>query len=227
MSEPATICIVDDDEAIRLVFGRTLTEAGYKVVECKDGAEALELVARQEPSLILLDVDMPRVDGWNTLAGLRQRGCKRPILMITHIDDVPARVHGLESGADDYLGKPCSPAELLARVRALLRRFPPPASPKLRWRDVEIDLTSSTATKAGQPLRLTRTDYALLRLMHEQRGRPVPRETILKEIWDGKSDASHALDTHLWRLRKKLGDTDELHQWIRNVAGVGYLMAEE
>lgn len=222
----AKIWIIDDDPSVRLVFTQALADAGYSVSECEDGARALERLETERPDLFVLDVEMPRMDGWQTLAELRRRGCLQPVLMITRVNDVNSRVRGLEIGADDYIGKPCSAIELVARVAALLRRAPAhvPATPEpLALGDVVIDLQRKTATRAGEPLRLTRTDFALLELLHEQRGVPVSRETILKRIWDGRSGNSHALDTHLWRLRRKLGDSGE-DGWIRNLPGIGYVM---
>ena len=220
------IWIVDDDPSIRLVFSRALTDAGHRVTECEDGLQAVERLRTETPGLVILDVEMPRLDGWGTLEELRRRGFTQPVLMLTHVNDVNSRVRGLEAGADDYLGKPCSVAELLARVRALLRRAGSrtKAGAKLRFGDVRIDLEEKTATRAGAPLRLTRTDFALLALLHENRGKPMAREVILSRLWGGQAVNSHALETHLWRLRKKLGDDGEGSPWIQNVSGIGYCM---
>lgn len=222
------IWIVDDDPNVRLVFRQALSGAGYDITECEDGQAALERLGSVRPAMFVLDVEMPRLDGWGTLAALRERGCTQPVLMITRVNDVTSRVRGLELGADDYIGKPCSAVELVARVGALLRRAAKdaPTGGPLVFGDVSIDLERKSATKAGQALRLTRTDYALLSLLHEERGKPVSRETILKRVWDGRSGNSHALDTHLWRLRRKLGDSGE-DGWIRNQPGIGYVMVTQ
>lgn len=232
MANSLQIWIVDDDATLRHVFDRTLTTAGYGVVECVDGVEALERLKTATPDLIILDVDMPRLDGWATLAELRHRGCTRPVLMMTAAGAVEARVRGLELGADDYLVKPCAPAEFLARVRALIRRVGPAAGDAaeesiLCLGEARIDLAAKLATKDGVPLRLTKTDYALLALLHEHAGQPVTRAEILHRVWGDSSPGeqnSHALDTHLWRLRKKVGDTTDVPQWIRNVPGIGYTL---
>lgn len=228
------IWIVDDDAAVRLVYHRVLTEAGYAVADCADGVAALERLERERPDLIVLDVEMPRLDGWATLAELRKRRCDQPVLMMTRVEDVASRVRGLEAGADDYLGKPCGAPEFLARVRALLRRAGivsmkagKDEANAVRLGKSVIDLETKTAVKDNAPLRLTRTDYALLELLHEHAGEPVTREMILERVWPGQArnaQGSHALDTHLWRLRKKIGDTTDVPQWIRNVPGVGYVM---
>lgn len=222
------IWIVDDDVAVRLAYNRTLAVAGYAVMECTDGADLLEKLKGGMPDLIILDVEMPRLDGWGALAELRRRNVPCPVLMLTHVNEIASRVRGLDLGADDYIGKPCSPHELVARVRALLRRASRAALEAnpglLRLGDVTIDLTGKTAAKAGAPLRLTRTDFVLLELLNARRGKPVSREVILHEVWGGKSRGSHALDTHLWRLRKKIGDTGEVSPWIQNVPGIGYVL---
>jgi two-component system, OmpR family, response regulator MprA len=186
----------------------------------------LERLKLEEPMLIILDVDMPGLDGWRTLAELRRGGCTQPVLMFTHAEDTDSKVRFLQAGADDYIGKSADSRELLARIGALLRRAGPPPGKitPLVFGDLRIDLEHRTATKGSAPMKLTRTDYALLRLLRANEGRPVSREQIIATIWGGKSGNSHALDTHLWRLRKKLGDTAEEPRLIHNVAGIGYVM---
>ena len=221
------IWIIDDSPEIRYVFRRTLLEVGYQVAEWADGYEALQQLRNDSPDLIILDVTMPKIDGWKTLRELRQRGYTQPVLMITAISDVDSRVRGLDNGADDYVAKPCEISELLARVAALLRRAPPVSKTKgevLQLGDAHIDLGARTATKAKQELKLTRTDYLLLSLLNEHRGKPVSRDLILQRVWEGQAGGSHAFDTHIWRLRRKLGDTTDEPRWIRNVPGIGYVL---
>lgn len=222
-----TILVVDDDPVIRSLFVQALTGAGFDTVESEDGMDALERANAQTPALIVLDVEMPRMNGWKTLAELRRRGCTQPILMITHVNDVDSRVHGLETGADDYIGKPCLPTELIARVRALLRRSPLASSRRLRFGDIVVDLDGKKAERAGQPLRITRTEFALLELLFRNAGKPVSREAMLEHLWGARSGTSHTIDTHLWRLRKKLGDAGDTPRWIQNVAGFGYVLSPE
>ena len=227
MTPAPEIWIVDDEPDARAIFGRALSDGGYRIATFRDGAEVLDRFRTEAPALLLLDVGMPGLSGWDTLKEWRRRGGTQPVLMITASNDVDSRVRGLENGADDYLGKPCSPAEVLARVRALLRRVPrarPAETKPLRLGAVTVDLEKKTALKAGGPLRLTRTDYALLTLLAETPGKPVSRELILQRVWDGHSGGSHALDTHLWRLRKKLGDTGEGPPLIQNLPGIGYVL---
>ena len=198
------------------------------MAECADGAAALDWLRGHLAHVVLLDVDMPGVDGWHTLAELRRRGFTQPVLMVTHVDDPDSRIKGLDTGADDYIGKPCSVPELLARVRAVLRRAPPrPASALLRLGPNHIDLAAFRAERDGRPLRLSRTDYALLALLHAHAGRPVARELVLQRIWAGASGSSHALDTHVWRLRRKLADAADPPRWLRSVPGVGYSLHPE
>ncbi len=234
MKLPPQIWLVDDDADLRAVYQRVLSGAGYGVVHFADGTEALAGLDTDTPDLIVLDVDMPRLDGWGTIEELRRRGCSSPVLMMTGFDSVEARVRGLKLGADDYLGKLCATTEFLARVYALLRRAGmhtggATAKPAelLRLGATTVDLAAKTATKAGAPLRLTKTDYALLALLNDHAGKPVTREEILRSIWPGSAtgvQSSHALDTHLWRLRKKIGDAADGSQRIRNVPGIGYVM---
>ena len=227
MASTPKIWIVDDSPEIRFVFRRTLMDGGYEVFEWGNGFDALEQLRDGSPDLIILDVSMPQMDGWKTLRELRQRGYAQPVLMITAVNDVDSRVRGLDNGADDYVGKPCDGHELLARVGALLRRAPPASTVNgriLQLGDARIDLAARTATKAKKDLKLTRTDYLLLTLLNEHRGTPVSRDLILQRVWEGQAGGSHAFDTHIWRLRRKLGDSSEEPRWIRNVPGIGYVL---
>ena len=227
MTPVPEILIVDDDEAIRTVFGRALRTAGFGVAECADGIAAIERWQSVPPALILLDVEMPRMNGWKTLAELRRLGCMQPILMVTNVNHVDARVQGLETGADDYLGKPCDAQELVARVRALIRRASRPPveiSAVLHFGDLEVDLVKKTAQRGDTAVALTATDFKLLSLLWEHLGEPVSRELIVERVWGMRANAAHALETHLWRLRKKLGEAGDQTSWIRNLPGIGYVL---
>ncbi|HZZ20415.1 MAG TPA: response regulator transcription factor [Opitutaceae bacterium] len=224
------IWLVDDDPDVRFIFERTLATAGFRVSAFEDGEAALAQLKTINPALVVLDVNMPGFDGWKTLRELRRRSYSNPILMLTSVDDPDSRVRGLDAGADDYLGKPCTHAEFLARVRALLRRVPHkrlPPSHFLNFGGITVDLEAKTATRNGAPVRLTRTDYSLLTVLWEQIGKAVPRDKILGRVWEGQGGGSHALDTHLWRLRKKLGDDSDPPEWIQSQAGVGYRLSPD
>lgn len=226
MTAKAKILLVDDNAEVRSLFRRVLVAEEFRVIECDDGIDALKVVQAEAPALIILDVEMPRQNGWKTLAQLREGGATQPVLMLTHVNDVNSRIHGLEAGADDYLGKPCDPAELLARVRALLRRVPAPrAKPtRLHLGDVQIDLAQKTASRDGKPVQLTRTEYKLIEILVQHAGRPVSRELLLERLWGSSSGQSHTVDTHLWRLRKKIGDNRTDARSIRNLPGIGYVL---
>lgn len=226
-AKAAKILVVDDDRAVRALFTSVLVNAGYEVAESGDGMDALERVQREKPDLILLDVDMPRLNGRKTLVELRRRGCAQPVLMITHLNDVDARVGGLEDGADDYLGKPCVPAELLARVRALLRRAGGRVGGRMKFGDLVIDLERKTAMRDGKAVRFTRTEFALLELLRRHAGKPVSRQLMIEHIWGTRTMETHTIDTHLWRLRRKLGDVGGEARWLRNAPGIGYVLAAE
>lgn len=222
------ILVVDDEASVRLVLNRFLTAAHFRVIECRDGVEAIEQMQREKPAIVLLDVEMPRLDGWKTLKELRQRGCRVPVLMLTKLDNVAARVKGLEGGADDYVGKPYDLIELLARIKALLRRSRTslPAPLQLQFGELVVDLERKSARRGVETVKLTRTEYALLELLAQHRGKPVARDFVHQRVW-GVAEApnSHTLDTHLWRLRKKIGDTGREPRWIRNLPGIGYVLA--
>ncbi len=223
--EGPKILVVDDEEAQRCACTLALQKAGYRVVQATDGLDALDAAARERPDCILLDVDMPRLDGWRALEQLRARGVTTPVLMLTGLVDINSRVRGLGAGADDYLGKPCDHRELLARVHALLRRAQP-ARPVLvlNFGPLRIDVEQRFVTiAAGTPPALTRTEFALLELLARHAGRTVPRETILDDVWGYAPDTvTRTVETHIWRLRRKLGDDAAQPRWIRTVQGAGY-----
>jgi DNA-binding response OmpR family regulator len=225
----ARLLLVEDDEPLRNVSAEYLRAAGFRVLEASDGVQALELWQRESPDLILLDVTMPRLNGWQTLEKIRFRGGRQPVLMLTGLVSVDDRVKGLGAGADDYLGKPCDVRELIARINALLRRTDTASAGAtvLRLGEHVIDLVAHTATTAGQPLALTRTEFAILDLLARHAGRPVSRETILDGVWGyTHRPNTRTVETHLWRLRKKLGDRADEPRWIQT-AGGGYRLAAE
>lgn len=229
MSVGHKILLVDDEARVRAGFRRALTGAGYHILECENGVEALTRIERERPALVILDVNMPQLNGWQTLTELRRRGSKQLVLMMTEFNDLDSRVHGLDRGADDYMGKPFEASELRARVRALLRRAPAAlASPDpLRFGELVVDLESKSAHRGTEPVRFTRTEYALLELFRRHAGRPVSREVMLEAMWGTRSGNSNTIATHLWRLRKKLGEDGDQGRWIKNLPGIGYVMTDD
>jgi two-component system response regulator MprA len=224
------ILLADDDVAVREGLGRLLRFEGYETVLAGDGRTAVELV-RDGPDLVLMDVTMPQLDGLAATRRIRASGCTVPILMITGRNAVGDRIVALDNGADDYLTKPFDAEELLARVRALLRRSPRPFVPhqpgpaeQLSFQDVAIDLRSRTVTRGGRPLDLTRTEYGLLEYLMRHPAKVLSRAQILKEVWGFDFEpASNTLDVYVMYLRRKLESRGE-PRLIQTVRGLGYTL---
>jgi DNA-binding response OmpR family regulator len=198
------------------------------VIEAVDGQAGLDLALSEKPALVILDVGLPTLDGFEVCRQLRLLEVDTPILMLTSRSQLSDRVRGLNSGADDYLAKPFEVSELLARINALLRRHRRVKDEilVLELGDIHIDLEKKSATQAGRSLSLTKTDYALLGLLARNAGQPVSREKMLDVVWGyTRFPTTRAVDTHIWRLRKKLGDAGEDPRWIKRVQGQGYALA--
>lgn len=222
------ILIVEDEAPVRNILTRCLELAGFRVLQGTDGEMGLDTALREMPDLLILDVDLPKLDGVTVCARLRERSFTPPILMLTGKSKVEDRVAGLNAGADDYLGKPFAADEFLARVNALLRRrhHAGKAPAILQIGDTRIDLDEKTATRSAHPLDLTKTEFALLALLAAHAGKPVSRETILNEVWGyTRPPVTRTVDTHIWRLRKKIGDEGESSRWIKQVHGQGYCLS--
>jgi two-component system, OmpR family, response regulator MprA len=217
------LLVVDDDPDIRDSLRRALGYAGYAVTTVADGADALGSVARSPVDLIILDVLMPMLDGFDTCRALRDRGNATPVLVLTARDAVDDRVAGLEAGADDYLVKPFALRELLARVNALLRRAQPPRD-VLGYADLTLDLTARTVTRGGVPLALTRIEFALLELLLRNAEQVLSYDVILDRVWGyGEAPASNALQVFVALLRRKL-EASGRRRLVHNVRGVGYVL---
>ncbi len=224
MSGPR-ILIVEDDKQVSSMLSLCLQREGYRVIEAHDGAIGLELALSERPDLLVLDLELPKLGGLEICRELRRLKFGSPILMLTGRDVVDDRVAGLDAGADDYLAKPFVPRELVARLRALLRRNErnTAITQVLQWGLVRVDLAQRKATHDNEPLPLTKTEYALLELLVSSRGAVVSRDTILDVVWGyTRFPTTRTVDTHIWRLRKKLGDVTEPYNWIAGVTGVGY-----
>ena len=229
-----TVLIVDDDLKLLKMLQRTLVFEDLNVLTASNGVEALAITRSQRPDLLILDWMMPKVDGLAVLRQLRAEGNRGAVLMLTARDAVENRVEGLESGADDYLVKPFAPAELVARVHALLRRVESsPEHQAVGFGGVRLDPASRQAERDGQPLVLTLTEFNLLHLFLRHPRQVLERGQILNEVWgyDFAGD-DNVLEIYVGYLRKKLEAADDTHldgrpRLIQTVRGVGYVLREE
>ncbi|WP_141575250.1 response regulator transcription factor [Actinomadura sp. WMMA1423] len=229
-TRPPRILVVDDEPAVRESLSSSLEFEGYRVTGAADGVAALDRVERDSPDLVVLDVLMPRMDGLTTCRRLRALGATMPVLMLTARDMVGDRVTGLDAGADDYLAKPFELDELLARVRALLRRAamnaPGAAAPGdvLAFDDLRMDTRTREVTRAGRPLELTRTEYMLLEMFLAHPRQVLTREQILETVWGFDFEpASNSLDVYVMYLRRKT-ERGGLPRLVHTVRGVGYVL---
>jgi two-component system response regulator MprA len=233
LEEPrAHILVVDDEPAVRQALSSSLVFEGYRVGEASDGVEALEQVEKLRPDLIVLDVLMPRMDGLTACRRLRTQGDKVPVLMLTARDMVGDRVTGLDAGADDYLVKPFELDELLARIRALLRRSAYNARAAadrepdevLEFAGLRMNTLTREVTREGRPLELTRTEYMLLEMFMHHPRQVLTREQILETVWGFDFEpASNSLDVYVMYLRRKT-EIDGLPRLVHTVRGVGYVL---
>jgi DNA-binding response OmpR family regulator len=219
------VLVVEDDRDILSVVERILSNEGYVVRGARDAEAGLALALDLDPDLVIVDVGLPNRDGMELTRDLRARGFQAPMLMLTARSSVADRVTGLDAGADDYLPKPFEFQELLARVKALLRRATMAAgSATLRARDVALDPIRRRVEKAGVPIELTQKEFALLEYLLRNAGRPVTRQQIAEHVWKQQVDpGTNVVDVYINYLRKKLGD-DREDPLIRTVRGVGYMI---
>jgi DNA-binding response OmpR family regulator len=221
----ARILIMEDEAPMRMALVDTLTAAGYRVFTAADGEAGLEQAIREQPALVLLDVMLPKLDGFAVCAELRRLAVPAAVLMLTAKGQVQDRVAGLDSGADDYLVKPFSIDELLARVRALLRRVTERrrSVTALTMGAVFVDFARLTAVRSGEPLHLTAREFAILRLLAEAAGEPVTRQRFLDLVWGHAAfPTTRTVDNHIASLRAKVEPDPDAPRWIQTVHGVGY-----
>lgn len=219
------ILLVEDEPAMRIALRDALEAEGYRVLSANDGQTGLDKALKEKPSLMILDVMLPRLDGFEVCAQLRRLANPIPVLMLTAKGMTADRVAGLESGADDYLTKPFEMAELIARIHALLRRAQRQAQPcaKLQLGSIEIDLLKQVARRGPAPLHLSAKEFAMLRLMAQTPGEPVPRERFLDVVWGYTAfPTTRTVDNYILQLRNKLEDDPENPRWIQTVRAVGY-----
>lgn len=222
------ILVVDDDPAVLRSLHRALALAGYRVQTADGGASALDAVAVHSPDAIVLDVQMPAPDGLDVCRRLRAAGDHTPVLMLTAHSSVQDRVSGLDVGADDYLVKPFALEELLARLRALLRRTDTsePPSTTFQFCDLTLDLTTYRANRGGREFDLTRTECGLLELLMRRASQVVPRELIFERVWGYDfGGTGNALEVYIGYLRRKTEAGGEA-RLIHTIRGVGYSLRE-
>lgn len=212
------ILLVEDDELLGEGTRKGLTQDGYTVDWVKDGSLADQALKTENFDLIVLDLGLPKMPGITVLQNLRERGITSPVLILTARESIEDRVKGLDSGADDYLTKPFDLHELLARLRALQRRFADRASPLLVHNDISLDPASHTVSYKNEPINLSRREFALLHVLLENAGRVLSREHLTQSLYGwGEEVDSNALEVHVHNLRKRFGQ-----EFIRTVRGIGY-----
>jgi len=224
------ILIIEDEAPMRTALADLLTAEGYRVLSAADGEIGLQRALDEKPDLILLDIMMPKLDGFALCAELRRLSNAGPVLMLTAKGQIEDRVAGLDAGADDYLVKPFSTEELLARIRALLRRFQRhnKAADKLKLGEIEIDLARQTAARGKKQIHLTAKEFSILRLMAEAEGEPVTRERFLDVVWGYTAfPTTRTVDNHIASLRSKIEPDPDEPRWLKTVHGVGYKLETE
>jgi two-component system copper resistance phosphate regulon response regulator CusR len=217
--------IVEDEHKTGEYLRQGLGEAGFVVDLARDGTDGLHQARQESYDLVILDVMLPGIDGWQVLQGIRKRGLQMPVLFLTARDQVEDRIKGLELGADDYLVKPFSFAELLARVRTILRRGRSGAEPtSLLVADLELDLLRRRVSRGGRKIDLTAKEFGLLELLMRRRGEVLPRSLIASQVWDMNFDGdTNVIEVAMRRLRVKVDEGRDV-KLIQTVRGMGYVL---
>lgn len=224
------ILIVEDEQKLAKALKEGLEADDYQVTVAHSGEEGFYILWQQRFELMILDVMLPGRDGFEILKSVRKQNLQVPVLLLTARDALDDRVHGLDLGADDYLVKPFAFPELLARVRALLRRGSTEgSSPKSRLADLEIDLTHHHVTRAGSPIELTAKEYEILAYLFRHSGRVVSREMLAREVWKDigrQVPMDNVIDVHITHLRRKIDDRSST-KLLHTVRGLGFVLREE
>ena len=223
------ILVVEDERAVARGLEYGLTREGFSVLLAEDGPRALEMARSRQPDVILLDVRLPGMSGFDVCQQLRREGRRQPVLMLTARDEELDKVLGLELGADDYVVKPFALRELVARIRALLRRAygdlaQPPNDERLIFGDLEIDLGRFSVARAGRTIELTPTEFRILRYLALSPGRPFTRAQLIQEVWgyDSEVENDRTVDVHVRHLRAKIEDDPANPSFIQTMRGLGY-----
>jgi len=222
------LLLVEDEPGLVLTLRDRLTREGYAIETCNDGESGLERAAREPFDLVLLDIMLPRLNGFDVLRELRKRGVEIPVIMLTARGQVVDKVVGLKLGADDYVTKPFEMVELLARIEAKLRRTPTVVHPSegYHFDDVRVDFRRAEVTKAGAPLDLSAREFQLLKYFIEHRGATLTREELLNEVWGYNAmPSTRTVDVHVAWLRQKIEPNSRHPQYILTVHGMGYKFA--
>lgn len=224
------ILIVEDERAVARGLEYALQAEGFEVSCAETGQSALDLTRTKNPQLILLDLRLPDISGFDVCRQLRKDGLRQPILMLTALDEPIDKVLGLELGADDYVVKPYNLRELIARIRALLRRAygelsEPSQGQLISFGENILDLEQLRVTRAGQPVFLTPTEFRILRYLATHPGKPISRDTLIEAVWGYNSDYGNErmVDVHIRHLRQKLETDPAEPRWVQTVRGVGYI----
>jgi DNA-binding response OmpR family regulator len=218
-----TILIIDDDEGLRDTIGLLLENEGYRPLLEGDGAKGLETALASKPDLILVDLRMPGLSGIEVCKRLRATGCTTPVIVLSAMGDELDKVLLLEIGADDYVVKPFGTRELLARIRALLRRAGQGSTPRLGFADVDVDLDQRTVRRAGADVKMTKAEFNLLTFFLQNPGRALSRDVILNSVWGYESfPNTRTVDAHVVRLRQKLEPDADSPRHFVTMHGVGY-----
>ena len=220
------ILVVEDEQKAASYLKKGLSENGFVVDVAEEGEDGLRLACETLYDLIILDVMLPKMDGWSVISALRTAKRETPVLVLTARDAVQDRVKGLELGADDYLAKPFAFSELLARTRSILRRGPTRTQEVIQIGDLEVDLLRHRATRGGKRMELTPKEFSLLSLLSRRKGEVLSRTLIAEQVWDMNFDCgTNIVDVHVRRLRSKVDDPFEF-KLIHTVRGIGYVVEE-